>query len=91
MRRAKFHIMALALAVVMILAVLTVFATPALAWSEDTDIGIQIIPPTGWTNRDANIDIIVTDHAGKGFERVLVKGEGNWRDITAVLEQEESR
>lgn len=91
MRRAKFHIMALALAVVMILAVLTVFATPALAWSEDTDIGIQIIPPTGWTNRDANIDIIVTDHAGKGFERVMVKGEGNWRDITAVLEQEESR
>ena len=91
MRRAKFHVMALALAVVMVLVVLTVFATPALAWSEDPGISIQITPPTGWTNRDANVAITVTDCAGNGFERVMVKGEGNWRDITAVLEQEESR
>ena len=91
MRRAKFHVKALALAVVMVLVVLTVFATPALAWSEDPSISIQITPPTGWTNRDANVAITVTDHAGNGFERVMVKGEGNWRDITAVLEQEESR
>ena len=91
MRRAKFHIMALFLAAIMVLVVLTAFTAPALAWSDDTDISIQITPPTGWTNRDANIDIIITDHAEKGFQRVMVKGEGNWRDITAVLKQEENR
>ena len=72
MRRAKFHIMALVLAAMMVLVVLTVFATPALAWSEDPGISIQITPPTGWTNRDANVAITVTDHAGNGFERVMV-------------------
>ena len=91
MRRTKFHIAAILLATVMVLTVLTVFVVPASAFADDTGISIQITPPTGWTNRDANVAIVITDHAGKGFMRTMVKGEGNWRDITAVLEQEESR
>ena len=91
MRKSKFHILAILLAAMMVLTVLTAFAAPALAWSGDTGISIQITPPTGWTNRDASVSITITDNAGKGFERVMVKGEGNWRDITAVLEQEESQ
>ena len=91
MRRTKFHIAAILLATMMVLAVLTVFIMPASAFADDTGISIQITPPTGWTNRDANVAITITDHAGKGFLRTMVKGEGNWRDITAVLEQEENR
>lgn len=91
MRRTKYHVAALLLTAMMVLAVLTAFAVPALAWSGENSISIQITPPTGWTNRDANVGITITDHAGDGFERVMVKGEGNWRDITAVMEQEESR
>ena len=91
LRKSKFHILAILLATMMVLTVLTAFAAPALAWSGDTGISIQITPPTGWTNRDASVAFTITDNAGDGFERVMVKGEGNWRDITAVLEQEESR
>lgn len=83
MRRTKFHILAILLATMLML---NTCAAPALA--AGAGIGIQIDPPTGWTTRDANVDITINDYDGSGFERVMVKGEGNWRDITAVLEQE---
>ncbi len=91
MRKTKFHILAILLATMMVLATLTIFVTPALAWGGDAGIGIQITPPTGWTNRDANITITITDNAGNGFEKAMVKGEGDWRDITSELEQQGSR
>ena len=87
MRRAKFHILAILLTTMMVLAVAAVFAVPALALDAPSGITIQITPPTGWTNRDANVSIAITDTTGSGFERAMVKGEGNWRDITAELEQ----
>ena len=88
MRRTKFHILALLLTTMMVLAVAAVFAVPALALDAASGIAIQITPPTGWTNRDANVAITITDTSGGGFERAMVKGEGNWRDITAELEQQ---
>ena len=88
MRRTKFHILAILLTTVMVLAVVAVFAVPALALDAASGITIQITPPTGWTNRDANVTIAITDTTGSGFERAMVKGEGSWRDITAELEQQ---
>ena len=81
MWRTKLRILATLLAAVLLLSAFTAPAGGA-------DIGIQIAPPTGWTNRDANVTITITDHAGNGFSRATVKGEGDWRDITAELEQQ---
>ena len=85
MRRTKFHILAILLATMLML---TAFAIPTLAGDAASGIDIQITPPTGWTNRDANIAITITDTTGNGFARAMVKGEGDWRDITAELEQQ---
>ena len=84
MRRTKLHILAALLVAALLLSA---FAAPA----GDVGIGIQITPPTGWTNRDANVTITITDYAGNGFSRAMVKGEGDWRDITAELEQQSSQ
>ena len=85
MRKTKFHILAILLATMLML---TAFAAPALAGDTAFGTGIQITPPTGWTNRDANVTITITDTTGNGFVRAMVKGEGDWRDITSELEQQ---
>ena len=86
MRKTKFHILAILLATMLML---TAFAAPALAGDTAFGTGIQITPPTGWTNRDANVTITITDTTGNGFVRAMVKGEGDWRDIT-IKEAEET-
>ena len=65
MWRTKLRILATLLAAVLLLSAFTAPAGGA-------DIGIQIAPPTGWTNRDANVTITITDHAGNGFSRATV-------------------
>jgi len=85
MRKTKFHILAILLATMLML---TAFAAPALAGDTAFGTGIQITPPTGWTNRDANVTITITDTTGNGFVRAMVKGEGDWRDITSALAQQ---
>ena len=85
MRKTKFHIVAILLATMLML---TAFAAPALVGDTASGIDIQITPPTGWTNRDANVLITITDTTGNGFARAMVKGEGDWTDITAELEQQ---
>ena len=85
MRKTKFHILAILLSTMLML---TAFAAPALAGDTAFGTGIQITPPTGWTNRDANVTITITDTTGNGFVRAMVKGEGDWRDITSELEQQ---
>lgn len=56
--------------------------------SQEQDITIRITPPTGWATQRAEVELCVTDNAGKGFENAQVQvGVGSWRDITGDLVQ----
>lgn len=59
----------------------------------ESDLSIQITPPSGWATKSAAADFRITDEAGCGFALAQVKIEknGQWRDVTDDLKQRENR
>ncbi len=56
------------------------------------DITIRITPPSGWSVQIAEVEICLTDNAGKGFQSAQVQaGGGAWKDITGELAQAGNR
>ena len=56
------------------------------------DITIRITPPSGWATQRAEVEICLTDNAGKGFQSAQVQtGGGAWKDITGELAQTGNR
>ena len=59
----------------------------------ESDLSIQITPPSGWATKSAAAEFRITDEAGAGFALAQVKIEksGQWRDVTDDLKQRENR
>lgn len=59
----------------------------------ESDLSIQITPPSGWATKSAAADFRIIDEAGCGFALAQVKIEknGQWRDVTDDLKQRENR
>lgn len=59
----------------------------------ESNLSIQITPPSGWATNSASVDFRITDEAGSGFALVQVKIEknGQWRDVTDSLKQRDNR
>ncbi len=58
-----------------------------------SNLSIKITPPSGWATGSAAAELRITDEAGNGFALVQVKIEknGQWRDVTDSLKQNENR
>ena len=58
-----------------------------------SNLSIKITPPSGWATGSAAAEFRITDEAGNGFALVQVKIEknGQWRDVTDSLKQNENR
>lgn len=58
-----------------------------------SNLSIKITPPSGWATGSAAAEFRITDEAGNGFSLVQVKIEknGQWRDVTDSLKQNENR
>ena len=58
-----------------------------------SNLSIRITPPSGWATGSAAAEFRITDEAGSGFALVQVKIEknGQWRDVTDNLKQNENR
>lgn len=58
-----------------------------------SNLSIKITPPSGWATGSAAAEFCITDEAGSGFALVQVKIEknGQWRDVTDSLKQNENR
>ncbi len=58
-----------------------------------SNLSIRITPPSGWATGSAAAEFRITDEAGSGFALVQVKIEknGQWRDVTDSLKQNENR
>lgn len=57
-----------------------------------SNLSIRITPPSGWATGSAAAEFRITDEAGNGFALVQVKIEknGQWRDVTDNLKQNEN-
>ena len=57
-----------------------------------SNLSIKITPPSGWATGSAAAEFRITDEAGSGFALVQVKIEknGQWRDVTDRLKQNEN-
>ena len=60
---------------------------------EPSGITIEIMLPPDWANTSAAAKVCVTDETGGGFASAEVRIDrgGSWRNITASLEQRDSR
>ena len=58
-----------------------------------SNLSIKITPPSGWATGSAAAEFRITDENGNGFALVQVKIEknGQWRDVTDSLKQNENR
>ena len=58
-----------------------------------SNLSIRITPPSGWATGSAAAEFRITDEAGSGFALVQVKIEknGQWRDVTDTLKQQDNR
>ena len=58
-----------------------------------SNLSIKITPPSGWATGSAAAEFRITDENGNGFALVQVKIEknGQWRDVTNSLKQNENR
>lgn len=72
---------------------LTVCTGKAPAPIPASNLSIKITPPSGWATGSAAAEFRITDEAGNGFALVQVKIEknGQWRDVTDSLKQNENR
>ena len=68
------------------------FAPVALAYADGDAIAIRITPPSGQATESADVEILVADNMGVGFQTVEVRnGEAQaWRDMTGDLDKRES-
>lgn len=57
-----------------------------------SNLSIKITPPSGWATGSAAAEFRITDENGNGFALVQVKIEknGQWRDVTDSLKQNEN-
>ena len=96
-RRKPLHRMA-ALLLCVFLCLGAAFSMMGAAYAADVElpasgITIEIMLPADWASTSAAAKVCVTDETGGGFASVEVRIDrnGSWRNITASLEQRDSR
>ena len=94
-RRKPLHRMA-ALLLCVFLCLGAAFSMMGAAYAanvEPSGITIEIMLPADWASTSAAAKVCVTDETGGGFASAEVRIDrgGSWRNITASLEQSDSR
>lgn len=68
------------------------FSMMGAAYAADAPITIEIMLPADWASTSAAAKVCVTDQTGGGFASAEVRiDRGGWQNITASLEQRDSR